>query len=67
MYPLRLKHKMTKSRLTNEHAYTLIVGLGVTGLSVVRYLRGLDENVIVVDSRDLPPRSEEHTSELQSH
>lgn len=46
---------MTKSRLTNEHAYTLIVGLGVTGLSVVRYLRGLGENVVVVDSRDLPP------------
>jgi len=46
---------MTKSRLTNEHAYTLVVGLGVTGLSVVRYLRSLDENVVVVDSRDLPP------------
>jgi len=46
---------MTKSRLTNEHAYTLVVGLGVTRLSVVRYLRGLDENVVVVDSRDFPP------------
>lgn len=55
MYQVRLKDRMTKSRLTNEHAYTLIVGLGVTGLSVVRYLRGLGENVVVVDSRDLPP------------
>lgn len=39
-----------------EHAvYTLVVGLGKTGLSVVRYLRALDESVIVVDSRDIPP------------
>ena len=39
-----------------EHAvYTLVVGLGKTGLSVVRYLRALDETVVVVDSRDIPP------------
>jgi len=35
--------------------YTLVVGLGKTGLSVVRYLRALGETVIVVDSRDIPP------------
>ena len=38
-----------------QAVYTLVVGLGKTGLSVVRYLRGLGEHVIVVDSRDIPP------------
>jgi UDP-N-acetylmuramoylalanine--D-glutamate ligase len=38
-----------------QAVYTLVVGLGKTGLSVVRYLRGLGEKVIVVDSRDIPP------------
>ena len=35
--------------------YTLVVGLGKTGLSVVRYLREIGEAVVVVDSRDVPP------------
>jgi len=35
--------------------YTLVVGLGKTGLSVVRYLRALGEAVVVVDSREMPP------------
>ena len=39
----------------DAHAYTLVVGLGVTGLSVVRYLHRLGESIIVVDSRDIPP------------
>jgi len=43
------------SQKTKEHIYTLVVGLGVTGLSVVRYLRGLGESIVVVDSRDIPP------------
>jgi UDP-N-acetylmuramoylalanine--D-glutamate ligase len=38
-----------------QAVYTLVVGLGKTGLSVVRYLRTLGESVIVVDSRDIPP------------
>lgn len=38
-----------------QAVYTLVVGLGKTGLSVVRYLRALGEAVIVVDSRDIPP------------
>ena len=46
--------KMTVKK--HQHAvYTLVVGLGKTGLSVVRYLRGLGESVVVVDSRDIPP------------
>jgi UDP-N-acetylmuramoylalanine--D-glutamate ligase len=39
-----------------EHAvYTLVVGLGKTGMSVVRYLHALGESIVVVDSRDIPP------------
>lgn len=39
----------------NPHAYTLVVGLGVTGLSVVKFLRARGETVVVTDSRDNPP------------
>ena len=47
----------------------IIVGLGKTGLSCIRYLAKQNANLIVVDNRLDPPglRSEEHTSELQSH
>jgi UDP-N-acetylmuramoylalanine--D-glutamate ligase len=38
-----------------QAVYTLVVGLGKTGLSVVRYLHALGEAVVVVDSRDIPP------------
>ncbi len=39
----------------HQSVYTLIVGLGKTGLSVVAYLTALGEAVVVVDSRDIPP------------
>lgn len=45
---------MTKPQ-RDAHAYTLVVGLGVTGMSVVRHLHRLGETMIVVDSRDIPP------------
>ena len=45
---------MTTQR-SDVHAYTLVVGLGVTGLSVVRHLHNLGEAVVVADSRDIPP------------
>ena len=35
--------------------YTLVVGLGATGLSVVRHLSALGEPLVVADSRDIPP------------
>ena len=54
MSQLKIK-KMEKTQFKRNAIYTLVVGLGVTGLSVVRYLRGLGEQVVVVDSRDLPP------------
>jgi len=40
---------------SEQTVYTLVVGLGKTGLSVVRYLRALGEAVVVVDSREIPP------------
>lgn len=45
---------MTTPR-SDAHAYTLVVGLGMTGLSVVRHLHMLGESMVVVDSRDIPP------------
>ena len=42
----------TESR---SQAYTLVVGLGMTGLSVVRYLLSRGEYIVVADSRDIPP------------
>ena len=45
---------MTTQR-SDVHAYTLVVGLGMTGLSVVRHLHKLGESMVVVDSRDIPP------------
>jgi len=38
-----------------KSAYTLVVGLGITGLSVVRYLISRGENIVVADSRENPP------------
>jgi UDP-N-acetylmuramoylalanine--D-glutamate ligase len=48
------KNEMTTPR-SDAHAYTLVVGLGITGMSVVRYLHELGESIVVVDSRDIPP------------
>lgn len=45
---------MTTPR-SDAHSYTLVVGLGLTGLSVVRHLHQLGESMVVVDSRDIPP------------
>jgi UDP-N-acetylmuramoylalanine--D-glutamate ligase len=38
---------------------TLVVGLGKTGLSCVRYLSGLGRKVVVADSREAPPGLDE--------
>lgn len=43
------------SMKSEQAGYTLVVGLGKTGISVVRHLRALGEAVIAVDSRDIPP------------
>jgi len=47
------------SKTDNEQRYTLIVGLGVTGLSVVRHLKDQGQEVVVIDSRTQPPGLEE--------
>lgn len=38
---------------------TLVVGLGATGLSVVRYLSGKGQDFAVTDSREIPPGAAE--------
>jgi UDP-N-acetylmuramoylalanine--D-glutamate ligase len=43
------------SKIENEQRYVLVVGLGVTGLSVVRHLKNQGEEVVVIDSRTQPP------------
>lgn len=40
---------------SQKSEYTLVVGLGVTGISVVRYLNEKNINTVVVDSRKNPP------------
>ncbi|NIP47137.1 MAG: UDP-N-acetylmuramoyl-L-alanine--D-glutamate ligase [Gammaproteobacteria bacterium] len=44
-----------RSTQQREQATTLVVGLGRTGLSCVRHLRGLGRRVAAVDSRVSPP------------
>ena len=44
---------------TDKQAYTLVVGLGLTGMSVVRHLHGQGHNIVVVDSREKPPGLDE--------
>lgn len=46
---------MERSRQASDDDATLVVGLGKTGLSCVRHLRGLGRRVTAVDSRPSPP------------
>ena len=51
-----MSHDMTEQRTTGQSGIrTLVVGLGKTGLSCVRYLSGLGQSVHVVDTREQPP------------
>ncbi|MFW2373373.1 MAG: UDP-N-acetylmuramoyl-L-alanine--D-glutamate ligase, partial [Gammaproteobacteria bacterium] len=45
-------------------AYTLVVGLGVSGLSVARYLTAKGQPVVIVDSRAIPPGIEQCQQQL---
>ncbi|MGD2052940.1 MAG: UDP-N-acetylmuramoyl-L-alanine--D-glutamate ligase [Gammaproteobacteria bacterium] len=54
---------MTTQR-SDVHTYTLVVGLGMTGLSVVRHLHELGDSMVVVDSRDIPPALNEFKREF---
>ena len=48
-----------RNLMTNSHLQfkgkTLVVGLGLTGMSVVRFLAARGEAIAVTDSRDIPP------------
>jgi len=58
---------LVTAMVTNEDQkseYTLVVGLGVTGMSVVRYLFEKEKNIVVVDSRKLPPGLKELSAEF---
>lgn len=41
--------------LISSNKYTVVIGLGVTGLSVIRYLLAQGVRVIACDSRETPP------------
>ncbi|MCW8825323.1 MAG: UDP-N-acetylmuramoyl-L-alanine--D-glutamate ligase [Gammaproteobacteria bacterium] len=47
--------------------YTLVVGLGATGLSVARFLAKQGGRVVVADSRELPPNVEQLDSGFECH
>lgn len=49
---------MSNTRFIVDQPYTLVVGLGKTGMSVVRYLCRKNVNVVVTDSREQPPEME---------
>ncbi|MGI9317281.1 MAG: UDP-N-acetylmuramoyl-L-alanine--D-glutamate ligase [bacterium] len=43
------------AKLHSSKQPALVVGLGLTGWSVVRFLRARDESVVVTDTREAPP------------
>ncbi|MEM8490899.1 MAG: UDP-N-acetylmuramoyl-L-alanine--D-glutamate ligase [Pseudomonadota bacterium] len=47
-----------------EHAQTVVVGLGVTGLSVARHLQRVGRPFTIVDSRENPPELEVFQREM---
>ena len=58
----RDERDMTQLIATNN--ITAIVGLGLTGLSVARYLRGQDRAFIMLDTRQNPPMLDEFLREF---
>ncbi len=57
----RLEQKLG---LQQQRAKVLIVGLGTTGLSVARFLKNLDIQFAMVDSRDKPPLIDQLADEM---
>ncbi|HIG79632.1 MAG TPA: UDP-N-acetylmuramoyl-L-alanine--D-glutamate ligase [Cycloclasticus sp.] len=51
-------HGLSRLGLDQQCVRVLVVGLGVTGLSVVKFLQQNDIRVAVIDSRDNPPSLE---------
>ena len=54
----------SKQTLLAQYSAATVVGLGLSGYSVVRYLRARGLEVRVVDSREEPPLSNEFTAEF---
>ncbi|MEC4748993.1 UDP-N-acetylmuramoyl-L-alanine--D-glutamate ligase [Methylomicrobium sp. Wu6] len=59
-----IKRLISRFALDPRRTKVLIVGLGVTGLSVAKYLSKLGFNFAVVDSRDNPPALKEFTEQM---
>lgn len=59
-----IKNLISRFALDPRRAKVLVVGLGVTGLSVAKYLSKLGFNFAVVDSRDNPPGLRELRAQL---
>ncbi len=56
--------RLWRTRLAAKKGYTLIVGLGATGLSCVRHLAARNGSLVVADSRDAPPALEAMRAEF---
>ncbi len=61
-----IKNRLKKSLKLDGSSRIIVVGLGATGDSVVRYLSGLGLDFTVVDSREKPPFSEASQSYLSN-
>ena len=62
----KLENMNSQQQITKS----VIVGLGLTGLSVARYLASQDRNFSVVDSRENPPNADDLKKDyvgVQSH
>jgi len=53
--PVESGHLNELGQGTQASAYTLVVGLGASGLAAARHLAARDEPVLVIDSRKEPP------------
>jgi len=59
MNNIKIFHLLNKHFSLNQTSNVLVVGLGITGLSVAHYLHKLGFQFSVVDSRENPPNAEE--------
>lgn len=56
-----IKQVSIVSKLNGKH---VVIGLGKTGLSCVRFLKRLECDVVVIDTREMPPGKEELANEF---
>ena len=58
------KLQINRMQETQKRYDAVIIGLGITGLSCVRYLHQRDQNLAVADTRDQPPELEKFKREF---